>query len=280
VACPPSWFTVVGRSTAAPHVRTIHKSRTNRFWGRPSVCSDEGRKGKRLDPRATPPSHFTISVKEIGGSCSIFVAPAAVAVGVTISVYVPAGVTNGATGGGAGLCCAVLGVLPTPPHPAIHRIIPARYAFSGRIRDPLAATPIMQMQSANIASTPQRATIPFHHCSLSPNNLPAILPEEVLPKEVVSAEAAAAAAAPEVVTLTVKFATAPFVTLTELGALQLAPVGAPVHAKAKVPLNPVPPVACRLNCAVCPAVTVTLVLPPIATWIITAGAALPVSVRL
>lgn len=87
----------------------------------------------------------------------------------------------------------------------------------------------------------------------------------MVPKEVTLEDAAAAEAAPDVVTLTVKFTAAPFVTPTEFGALQLAPVGAPVHAKLNDPVNPVPPVACRLNCAVCPAVTVTLVLPPMAT---------------
>jgi hypothetical protein len=103
---------------------------------------------------------------------------------------------------------------------------------------------------------------------------------EVVEAEVAKEELAEEEVAPDVATLTVKFTAAPFVTFTELGALQLAPVGAPVQAKLKDPVNPVPPVACKLNCAVCPAVTVALVLPPMATWIITAGEAFPVSVRL
>jgi hypothetical protein len=169
-----------------------------------------------------------------------------VAVGVTVNVYDPTGVTTGGTGGGAGLCCAVLEVPATLPHPVIHRkIIPARHACSTRMRHPLAATPIMQ--SASIAITPQRVTI-RPRLSSSRDHLSAIVLEEIVPAKVVAPrlvadEITAEEAAPDVVTLTVKFTAAPFVTLTELGALQFAPVGAPVHAKLNVPVKPLPPVA-------------------------------------
>jgi hypothetical protein len=176
----------------------------------------------------SPSRHFTTSVKEIGANCSILLDPAAVAVGVTVNVFVPAGVTTGATGGGAGLCWTVLGVPPTLPHPGMHRkITPTRHAFSSRTRDPFAATPIMQ--SASIAIAPQRAATSAH-LSSTRNKVPAIVPEEFALEDVAAAEDA-----PDVVTLTIKFTAAPFVTVTELRALQLAPVGAPVHENSTSP---------------------------------------------
>jgi len=86
-----------------------------------------------------------------------------------------------------------------------------------------------------------------------------------------------AAAAALVVTVTVKFAGAPFVIVT-LGALQFAPVGEPEHAKASDPLNPAPGMACRLNCAVWPALTEALRVAPAAATIVTAVTPVPLIV--
>ena len=74
-----------------------------------------------------------------------------------------------------------------------------------------------------------------------------------------------------------KFTVAPLVTIT-LGALQLAPTGAPAHANASEPLKSGPAVACRLNCAVCPALTEVLKVAPTAARIVTAGVAVAFSV--
>ena len=55
--------------------------------------------------------------------------------------------------------------------------------------------------------------------------------------------------APEVVTVTVKAVGAALVNATLAGALQVAPTGAPLQAKVNLPVNPLPGIACRLNCA-------------------------------
>lgn len=89
----------------------------------------------------------------------------------------------------------------------------------------------------------------------------------------------AAVALPLVVTVTVKFTVAPFVTVT-LGALHTAPMGAPEQANDRVPLKPVAGVACRLNCAVWPALTDELSVAPRADAIVTAVTAVPLMVTL
>lgn len=86
-------------------------------------------------------------------------------------------------------------------------------------------------------------------------------------------------ALPDVLTVTVKIATAPFVTATPDGTLQLPPVGAPVHTKFNVPLNPAPGVACSWYWADCPAETEAITFPPLdAAPIVAAGTALPLCV--
>jgi hypothetical protein len=84
-------------------------------------------------------------------------------------------------------------------------------------------------------------------------------------------------ALPLVVTVTMKFTGAPLVTVT-LGVLQFAPVGVPEHANASVPLNPAAGVACRLNCAVWPALTEALSVAPAAAANVTAVTAVPLIV--
>src|SRR5258708_14297621 len=76
-------------------------------------------------------------------------------------------------------------------------------------------------------------------------------------------------ALPRVATVTVKFTAAPFVTDT-FGALQVVSMGKPEHENASVPLKPAAGVACRLNCAVCPALTEALKVAPAAATIVTA----------
>ena len=88
-----------------------------------------------------------------------------------------------------------------------------------------------------------------------------------------------AGALPLVVTDTVKLTVAPFVTVT-LGALQFVPVGIPEHANVRVPLKPAPGVACRLNIAVCPAVTEAFKVAPAAATIVAAGAAVAFNVTI
>jgi len=84
-------------------------------------------------------------------------------------------------------------------------------------------------------------------------------------------------ALPLVATVTVKFMAAPFVTVT-FGALQVVPMGIPEHANASVPLKPAAGVACRLNCAVCPALTEALKVAPAAATIVTAITDVPLIV--
>lgn len=76
-------------------------------------------------------------------------------------------------------------------------------------------------------------------------------------------------------TITEKLVEEPLATVM-LGALQVAPVGAPVQVNDKVPLNPAPGVACIVNVAGCPALTETLVPPWEAK--VAAAAALPLMV--
>lgn len=81
--------------------------------------------------------------------------------------------------------------------------------------------------------------------------------------------------APKVLMETVKAAGAPFVTGMLGGTVQMAPNGAPAQVNDSVPLNPTPGVACRLNRAVCPAVSVAVVEPPAAVETVAAGNAVP-----
>src|SRR5258705_11123178 len=84
-------------------------------------------------------------------------------------------------------------------------------------------------------------------------------------------------ALPLVATVIVKFTAAPFVTVT-FGAVQVVPMGIPEHANASVPLKPAAGVACRLNCAVCPALTEALKGALAAATIVTAIPDVPVIV--
>ncbi len=79
---------------------------------------------------------------------------------------------------------------------------------------------------------------------------------------------------PVVATVTTNGTGTPLATLICAGEVQLAAVGAPAHVEDTLPLNP--GVSCRLNVAVCPAVTVAERLPPVAGVIVSNGFALPV----
>jgi hypothetical protein len=78
---------------------------------------------------------------------------------------------------------------------------------------------------------------------------------------------------------TVKETALPLVTGKVAGTVHVAPKGAPEQVKAKVPLKPAPGVTCRLNCPVCPAVTLTVVELPVGVATVAAGAAVPVILR-
>lgn len=78
---------------------------------------------------------------------------------------------------------------------------------------------------------------------------------------------------------TMKETVLPLVTGKVAGTVQVAPKGAPEHVKASVPLKPALGVTCRLNCAVWPAVTLTVVELPEGEAMVTAGAAVPVMLR-
>lgn len=81
-----------------------------------------------------------------------------------------------------------------------------------------------------------------------------------------------AAAPPLVVTVTVKFAVEPSVTVT-LGAMHVVPIGIPEHPNDSVPLKPGPGVACRLNWAAWPALTEAVKVAPAVATIVAAGVA-------
>ena len=81
--------------------------------------------------------------------------------------------------------------------------------------------------------------------------------------------------AAEVLTVTTKGVGAPLATEMLAGTLQLATKGAPVQVKVNVPLKPDAGVACRLNCADCPAETATVVDPAGATAITAASPPFP-----
>jgi hypothetical protein len=85
--------------------------------------------------------------------------------------------------------------------------------------------------------------------------------------------------AARVLTETLKETALPLVTGKVAGTVQLAPKGAPEQVNAKVPLKPAPGVTCRLYCAVWPAVTLTVVEPPVGVATVAAGAAVPVMLR-
>lgn len=80
---------------------------------------------------------------------------------------------------------------------------------------------------------------------------------------------------PLVVTITEKLVAEPFATVMP-GALQVAPVGAPLHANDTVPLNPAPGVACSMKVAGWPALTETVV--PDCEANVAAAAAVPLTV--
>ena len=83
----------------------------------------------------------------------------------------------------------------------------------------------------------------------------------------------AKAPAPAVATVMVKGATAPFATATLGGTVHVAPNGTPEHVNVRAPLKPVPGVAVKLYCAVCPAFTEAAVLPPLGGAMFAAGVA-------
>ena len=80
--------------------------------------------------------------------------------------------------------------------------------------------------------------------------------------------------APSVLTETVKETALPE-TGRLAGTVHVAPYGAPEQVNDNVPLKPEPGVARRLNCAVCPAVTVVVDDPPADTAMVAAGFAIP-----
>jgi hypothetical protein len=80
--------------------------------------------------------------------------------------------------------------------------------------------------------------------------------------------------------LTLKFAAAPLATaMLCRETVQVAPKGTPEHVEASVPLKPVPGVAVKLYCAVCPAVTDAVVVWPLAEAILAAAVAVPLIVN-
>jgi len=198
-------------------------------------------------------------VRGIAGRRKLFEELAGVADGVAIKIYVPVGVIIG------GGCCVELAP-PPPPQPITRNTKQARVAnlFQSNVIVEIAARARV-FRAGKYASKSSRRVVTTGAIRGTSGKF--------------RGEPYAAGALPLVVTETVKLAVAPFVTVT-LGTLHFVPIGIPEHTNASVPLKPAPAVACRLNVAVCPALTEALKVAPAAATIVAAGTAVAFNVTI